>query len=116
MAKEQAADETPSETSSAGYSKRFEDLTFSDDYTFKLVMERVDVFEAFLKVIMPELEVEKLELYRSSFHWRLKTRLPSITFFTAHALMSWLRSKGKMAVAKSLSIWKCKSHDEGKTP
>ena len=109
MAKEQTADETPSETSSTGYNKRFEDLTFTDDYIFKLVMERSDVFEAFLKVIMPQLEVEKLELYRSSFRWKLKSRLQSIIFFTAHDLMFWLKSKEKAAATRSLSTWKCKS-------
>ena len=109
MAKEQTADETPSETSSTGYNKRFEDLTFADDYIFKLVMERSDVFEAFLKVIMPELEVEKLELYRSSFRWRPKSRLPSITFFMVHDLMFWRRSKARATATRSLSTWKCKS-------
>ena len=48
MTKAQVADETP--IGSTGYNKRFEDLTFSDDYIFKLVMERAEIFEAFLKV------------------------------------------------------------------
>ena len=45
---------------SAGYSKRFEDLSFTDDYIFKLVMERHDVFRAVLSVVLPEIEVETL--------------------------------------------------------
>ena len=60
MAKEHADNENTGGTLNTGYNKRFEDLTFSDDYIFKLVMEQAEIFEAFLKVIMPQLEVEKL--------------------------------------------------------
>ena len=40
--------------------KKFEELTFSDDYIFKLVMEEPDVFKAVLRAVMPQLEVESL--------------------------------------------------------
>ena len=47
-------------TSEDSWKKPLEDLTFSDDYIFKLVMERHDVFAAVLSVVLPELEVESL--------------------------------------------------------
>ena len=40
--------------------KKFEELVFSDDYIFKIVMEEKDVFKAVLKAVLPQLEVESL--------------------------------------------------------
>ena len=43
-----------------GWDKAFEELTFTDDYIFKLVMERPEIFKAVLALILPTIEVEKL--------------------------------------------------------
>ena len=42
------------------WDKTFEELTFCDDYIFKLVMEQPEIFKAVLGLILPEIEVEKL--------------------------------------------------------
>ena len=42
------------------WDKTFEELTFTDDYIFKLVMEQPEIFKAVLGLILPEVEVEKL--------------------------------------------------------
>ena len=42
------------------WDKAFEELTFTDDYIFKLVMEQPEIFKAVLALILPTIEVEKL--------------------------------------------------------
>ena len=42
------------------WNKAFEELTFTDDYIFKLVMEQPEIFKEVLKLILPTIEVEKL--------------------------------------------------------
>ena len=42
------------------WNEAFEHLTFTDDYIFKLVMERVELFKAVLALILPAVDVERL--------------------------------------------------------
>ena len=42
------------------WDKTFDELTFCDDYIFKLVMEQPEIFKAVLNLILPSIEVEKL--------------------------------------------------------
>ena len=46
--------------------KKFEDLTFSDDYIFKLVMEEADVFKAVLENDTPRVLCSRLCLIRKT--------------------------------------------------
>ena len=60
--------------------KKFEELTFSDDYIFKLVMEEADVFKAVLKVVMPKLDVESLVSLESEQPYTLGYFLHGVRF------------------------------------
>ena len=42
------------------WNKAFEELTFTNDYIFKLVMEQHEIFTAVLNLILPLVEVEDL--------------------------------------------------------
>ena len=42
------------------WEKRFDELTFSDDFVFKLVMDDAEVFKTVLGVIMPQIEVQQI--------------------------------------------------------
>ena len=42
------------------WEKRFDELTFSDDFVFKLLMDDAAVFKTVLGVIMPQLEVQQI--------------------------------------------------------
>ena len=42
------------------WDKAFEELTFTDDYIFKLVMEQPEIFKAVLRLILPKIEVQEL--------------------------------------------------------
>ena len=42
------------------WEKRFDELTFTDDFVFKLVMDDAEVFKTVLGVIMPQIEVQQI--------------------------------------------------------
>ena len=52
--------DTQNASSKTTWEKRFDELTFSDDFVFKLVMDDAETFKTVLGVIMPQIEVEEI--------------------------------------------------------
>ena len=69
------------------WDKTFEELTFTDDYIFKLVMEQPEIFKAVLGLILPEVEVEKLT--------SLETEKPFTVDYFFHGVRFDVLAKGR---------------------
>ena len=68
------------------WDKAFEELTFTDDYIFKLVMEQPEIFKAVLNLILPEVEVEKFT--------SLETEKPFTVDYFFHGVRFDILAKG----------------------
>ena len=69
------------------WDKTFEELTFSDDYIFKLVMEQPEIFKAVLGLILPEIEVQELT--------SLETEKPFTVDYFFHGVRFDVLAKGR---------------------
>ena len=68
------------------WDEAFEHLIFSDDYIFKLVMERVELFKAVLALILPQVDVERMV--------SLETEKPMTLGYFLHGVRFDILAKG----------------------
>ena len=68
------------------WDKTFEELTFTDDYIFKLVMEQLEIFKAVLNLILPSIEVQDLT--------SLETEKPFTVDYFFHGVRFDILAKG----------------------